>query len=687
MKSKIRIITIILCFLYLFNSIQSQTQVDSLEALLGKSEGKQKIKLLVQIGYFLSSENPNEAIKYLDEAIKLADNTKNRWSKADAVFNKGVALWHLGNIDESGKYYDDAIKIYKELNDSLSLIKVFNSQAINYQMKGNVDLAFETFLRSLDYAKKMRDNATVFNTLLNIGIMYDNNSNYDKCLQYYNEALKYAEYTDKSSLALLQSYIAEVYLTLKNYEKAEEYLKQAMENSKLSNDTNSLIWAYSSLGRIELDKKNFSKAENYFKESLTLAKQSEFKLEIIHSLTDLGKFYSSTNRFKEAESYLIEALRLSEEINSLSDQNVVNGELASLYYKKQDYKKAYDYHQKYKVSNDSLFILSNSEKLLELQAKHELKQKERETELLLNENVLQKKIILSQRIIALVIALLAIVSIIFIWVLLRNRNNILKAKNLLQNKNEEIESNRIEISKKNEVLAGLNATKDKFFSIIAHDLRNPIAAFVNISELLESEFDRMSDNDKKEIISQMNSSSKNLIMLLENLLTWARLSNNKIDIYPERLFIKDVLESSIYPYLQSAQNKKIKINVDVPGALLIKTDRFIIQTIIGNLINNAIKFSNQHSEVNISVLNSNGTHKLVVKDQGIGIEESQLRNIFVLGKVSTGRGTMGEGGTGLGLVLVKELVEKLNWHIEVKSNINSGTEFIVTIPKTDIELS
>ena len=127
--------------------------------------------------------------------------------------------------------------------------------------------------------------------------------------------------------------------------------------------------------------------------------------------------------------------------------------------------------------------------------------------------------------------------------------------------------------------------------------------------------------------------------------------------------------------------KKIKIIIDVPDRLTIDTDKFILQTIIGNLVNNAIKFSNQYSEINVSLLTVNGIHNLVVKDHGIGIEESQLRNIFLLGKISTGRGTLGEGGTGLGLVLVKELVEKLNWNIEVKSKGNAGSEFIVIIPK------
>ena len=687
MKIRTKILFTICISLFLIISIQPQTQVDSLKELLAKSNEKQKLKLLIKIGYFLSSENPNEAINYLDEAITLADKIKNRWNKADAIFNKGVALWHLGELEESDKYYDEAIKIYEEFKDSLSLVKVYNSQAINHQMRGNVDLAFNTFLKSLDFAKKVGDKPTIFNTLLNIGVTYDNGGDYENCLKYYNEALLYADENDKASLALLQSYLAEVYLTLKNRDKAEEYLIKAIENSKLSNDSKSLIWAYSSLGKIQLDKKNYQSAEDYFKKSLNLARSTDYKLEIIHALTDLGKYYNRIKNFTEAEKHLKEASILAEELNSLTDLSNINGELASLFYNMGSYKKAYEFRLKYKNFSDSLYIVSNNEKIAEIQTKHELKQKEGETVLLKHENELQKKIIDSQKIIALVISLLAIAAIIFIWLLFRSRNKILKARDLLIIKNEEIENNQKEINEKNNVLAGLNATKDKFFSIIAHDLRNPIAAFVNISELLEQEYDKISEEDKKEIIGQMGVSSKNLIRLLENLLTWARLSNDKIDVYPEKVVMSDIVEASIHPYLQSAQNKKIRLNINVPSDLVINTDKFIFQTIIGNIISNAIKFSNQHSEIKLALAGNDGKYTFSVKDHGIGIEESQLRNLFILGKISTGSGTMGESGTGLGLVLVKELVDKLNWQIEVKSKENSGSEFILTIPKTDFETS
>lgn len=671
---------IVLIF-YVFSQILfGQSNVDSLKAVLSVSEGKEKIKLLVKLGYLLSSENPKEAIKFLDEAIELASKSDNKWSLADAYFNKGVALWHLGEITKSDEQYELAIPIYEEVKDSLNLIKVLNSQAINYNLKGNIEQTFKTFFQSLDYAKKIGDRATIVNTLLNIGVTYDNNGDHSNCLKYYYEALGIVDEKDKATIALLQSYIAEVYLVQKNFVKAEEYLKKAIDNSKISNDTNSLIWAYSSLGKIEQEKKNYSQAERYFKESLLLAEKIDFKLEIIHSLTDLGKFYAATNRLKESEGYLNKALSLAKELNSLSDLSIIYSDLYLLYQKRQDYKNALEYHQMYKAVSDSLFIISNNEKIAELQSKHELKRVEREKELLKHENELQKKVISSQKIIALVISLFTIASIIFIWVLLRNRNKILKAKDELLVKHEEINAHRKEISQKNDELANLNATKDKFFSIIAHDLRNPIAAFVNISDLLEQDFDRLSESDKKEIIGQMSISSKNLIRLLENLLTWARISNNKIEIYPEKLILSDIVESSITPYLQSAQNKKIKIRTNILNNIVIDSDKFIIQTIIGNLINNAIKFSSSLSEILISLVVNPNNYVLSIKDQGIGIEESQLRNIFTLGKFQTGRGTMGESGTGLGLVLVKDLIEMLNWKIEVKSKVNSGTEFLIIIP-------
>lgn len=155
-----------------------------------------------------------------------------------------------------------------------------------------------------------------------------------------------------------------------------------------------------------------------------------------------------------------------------------------------------------------------------METKYAVKQKEKEAELLKSENKLQKKVIQTQKLIAIVVSVLGLIVLILLVLLIRSRRKILAAQKDLILKNEEIELSRKEIAAKNKELEVLNSTKDKFFSIIAHDLRNPIAGFVSLSDILETDYDSISDYEKKYLLSQMNNSSKNLIALLENLLTW-----------------------------------------------------------------------------------------------------------------------------------------------------------------------
>lgn len=675
-KNSLKIILVFSLLITIFAPAQSN--IDSLKLLAEKTQGKEKLKLLIKIGYYLSSNNPNEAIAYLDKAINIADETGNKWSKADALFNKGVALWHLGSIKESGDYYNKAKIIYEEFKDTLSLMKVLSSEAINNSMNGEPDLALEKFFKSLAYAKKIGDRSTIFNDLFNLGIIFDNKGEFDKALTHYLLAIQYVD--DKGNLALIQNYIAEIYITQKKYKEAETYLMNAVKNARLSADDNSLVWAYTNLGNLNLTKSNYTEAENYFINGLNLARKTDYKLDIIHSLFELGKFYDKTKNYNQAEKYLLEAYRLSDSINSLQDLSNISGILASIYSTQPNYKQAYDFLKANKQFSDSLFEITNNGKVAEVETKYAVKQKEKEAEVLLKQNTLQKKIIETQELIAIIVSGLGVILLVLVWLLVRSKRKMLIVQNSLIQKNEEIEISRKEINEKNTKLEELNSAKDKFFSIIAHDLRNPVAAFVNISEILETDFDNLNDEDKKSLLAQMNTSSKNLITLLENLLTWARLSSNKIEVIKQKINLSQIIESSIYPYEHWANNKNISLQVNVDGDVYINTDPFAFRAIIGNLINNAIKFSNPGGKIAVSLKSDDGKQKLSIKDNGVGIAEERLKTLFKLNSYNTTKGTDNESGTGLGLVLVKDLVDKMNWYIKVNSKINEGAEFMITIP-------
>ncbi|BDQ03460.1 tetratricopeptide repeat-containing sensor histidine kinase [Ignavibacterium sp.] len=676
-KSKNPFIFLIIYLLLLNLSLFAQTNIDSLINLAEKSEGKEKISLLIKLGYYLGSDNPAQAIKYLDEAISLSDKLNLKGRKADALFNKGVALWHLGNIPESENYYSQAKVIYEELKDTLSLIKLYNSEAINYSMRGRSDIALEIFLKSLDYANKINDRPTIFNTLFNIGIVFDNRGEFDKAIEHYNKSLQYAD--DKGSKALVENYLAEIYLTRKDLKKAEEFLNRAILDAEASGDINSQIWSYTNLGSLNFERGNLTEAEKNFNSALELSRKSEYKLDIIHSLTELGKFYFKTKRLKEAEKYLLEAFDIANQINSVQDLSNITNVLKDVYAELNNYKQAFEFLKLNKQYSDTLQAINQNEKILEIETKYAVKQKEKEAQLLKNENELQKKVIETQKLIAIVVSVLGLFLVILIALLIRSRRKILAAQKDLIMKNEEIELSRKEIAAKNKELEILNSTKDKFFSIIAHDLRNPIAGFVSISDILETDYDRISDQEKKSLLSQMNNSSKNLIALLENLLTWARLSSNKIEVVRSKSKLSELIFSAVSPYEHWAKSKRVNLRIEIPEDKKIETDPFIFQTVVGNLINNAIKFSNSGDTVSVIAKLENGKIRLSVKDNGVGIPEHRLKNIFGFDNKKTTKGTMNESGTGLGLVLVKELSDKMNWQIEVHSQPQLGSEFILNI--------
>lgn len=674
-----KIFSVLITVLLFSQTFLSQTNVDSLINLINKSSDKEKLSLLIKIGYYLGSDNPNEAIKYLDQAIDLSEKLDLKGEKADALFNKGVALWHLGKIQESEDFYNQAKIIYEELKDTLSLIKLFNSEAINYSMRGRTDIALETFFKSLDFAKKIGDKPTIFNTLFNIGIVFDNRGELDKALDNYLQALQFAD--EQGARALVENYIAEIYLTKKDFKKAEEYLNKAILNAEASGDVNSLIWSYTNLGSLNFEKNKPQDAEKNFITALELSRKSDFKLDIIHSLTEIGKFYFKTSKLKEAEKNLLEAFQLATEVNSVQDLANITNTLKDVYAQLNNYKQAFEFLNLHKQYSDSLITITQNEKILELETKYAVKQKEKEAELLKSENELQKKIIETQRLIAIVVSVLGVILVILVALLIRSRRKILAAQKDLILKNEEIEISRKEIAAKNKELEVLNSTKDKFFSIIAHDLRNPIAGFVSISDILETDYDRISDYEKKSLLSQMNNSSKNLIALLENLLTWARLSGNKIEVVKSTSSIAELIRSTISPYEHWAKSKRVNLQIDIKENKLIETDPFIFQTVIGNLLNNAIKFSNAGDTVIVSSFADNNKKIIIsVKDNGVGIPEHRLKNIFGFDNKKTTKGTMNESGTGLGLVLVKELSDKMNWEIKVDSKPQAGSEFVVIIP-------
>jgi len=230
-------------------------------------------------------------------------------------------------------------------------------------------------------------------------------------------------------------------------------------------------------------------------------------------------------------------------------------------------------------------------------------------------------------------------------------------------------------------LKELNNTKDRFFSIIAHDLRNPFNSLLGVLELLIEEYDELDDNTRMEYLAVVNSSSNNLYKLLDNLLQWSRMQTSKIDFVPTEVSMVDMINTEIDLLKEQAGAKEITIEFKPINDVKATVDGNMISTVVRNLISNAIKFTRNTGKINVELEEAEDNITFSVQDNGVGIYKGDLKKLFnITNKIST-YGTNKEAGTGLGLILCKEFIDKHRGNITVSSELNVGTCFKVFLPK------
>jgi PAS domain S-box-containing protein len=241
-----------------------------------------------------------------------------------------------------------------------------------------------------------------------------------------------------------------------------------------------------------------------------------------------------------------------------------------------------------------------------------------------------------------------------------------------------------EIKLKNEELQKLNAEKDKFFSIIAHDLRGPMGGFMQLTELLVDESHNLTGSEIKELMIDLSQSSRNTFNLLENLLEWSQISSGHLDFKPERVGLNEVVTASIHILAEQAREKEIKIVKAMTNDPMVTADKNMLKSIISNLLTNAIKFTACGGTVTISAKSVENNQTLIsVRDTGIGMSEEMKDNLFRIDANTKRPGTQGERSTGLGLLLCKEFVEKHGGKISVESRQRMGSVFSFTLPSAN----
>ncbi len=700
MKNLIIIVLTLIFYLLPFELEAQTIEIDSLENRLLKHTEKDTIRvnLLNDVAYELYLIDIDKTLKYAEEAKDISTKINYQNGKAKSLNLIGIYYDEKSDFNKALKCYKEALKIYEKLNDRRGISQIYNNLGVLCRYQGDYPKALEYYQKSLKIDEEFNDKKKISYSYNNIGIIYFYQGDYPKSLEYYQKSLKIDEERgDKNGVSYSLNNIGIIYEYQNNYPDALAYYKKSLKIKEELADKSGMATGYYNIGTIYKYQNNYPKAYECYQKSLEVSLKIEKKTTETFSYNGLASLYLAQNKEKEAYNYSKKAYELAKKIGNAELIKESSELLAKSSNALGYYSEAYKFHVIFKAMNDSLYNEENIKKItgLEFQYKYDKEKKiakieQQKKDAVLIEKEKRQKYLRNTFIVGFILMLFLVVVSLNSLVQKHKANRMLlfqkekiKERNTeLFKLNKKIKAQSKKIKATNQNLKILNATKDKFFSIIAHDLRSPFNALLGFSEILLEKHKEF-DNEKREIIIEsLNSSIVGAYKLLENLLAWSLSQSGKMQFSPEKLNLKDILLETMINLQESANKKNIQIINTIPENEIIYADKNMITTVFRNLISNAIKFTNNGQHITISIKTQAGGkfHEISIVDTGVGIAKEKIDDLFRIDKDTSTLGTDKEKGTGLGLIICKEFVEKHSGKIWVESELNIGTTFSFSIP-------
>jgi signal transduction histidine kinase len=678
---------------------------------------------------YLQMNNTDNALNFYNRAFQLRESINDLEGIAQS--QKNIALVYHRNNDHKRAldYMKKSLLNYNKIGNKVYIASCLNHIGNIYRKTKMFDLALEHYLNALRLRQEVGDQSQIAKSLYNIGLIYDEINNYKKALDFYKQSLEIKKSLgDDKETAYAYYVTGNTYLKLKQHNLAlENFIKSLALREKIKDKTGIAI-SLKSLGKVYLELNDYEKSLIYYNEALDISNEIGNIKNVSEILNDIGDFYQTIGDYNNAADYFKQTIELTEKagyqyLNALSSrklgeiyvkqgkemegfdlikksltigQLIDNFELIknayyALYYYYDlsgDKTRALNYYINYSVIKDSIIAQNNAQKILEIQMKYELEKSQTElsriekeiSELTAEKRIreLELKKQKNVRNLSFLIALITFISgiIIFIQFLLKRKTNI-----LLQQKIKEVDESNQRLKESEKRLKISNATKDKFFSIIAHDIRNPFNAIYGLTQYLSQNFDVLSKKELEKPIELIYQSADELLELLDNLLHWSRTQRGKMEFCPKTLDLHEMVKKNINLLKMNADKKNIEVISDIKANTMISADYDMLTTVFRNLISNTIKFSYENSKVFIKAEESAKEITISVIDEGVGISKENIQKLFRIDIHYSTTGTSEEQGSGLGLILCREFVEKHGGKIWVESEENKGSTFKFTLPK------
>ena len=610
-------------------------------------------------------ENKDLSEAYYDTALTITEASGDKWYKGEILLRKGEMM-HFRNADiQALAYFNASLQACRLSNDFKTMGSTYAMMGNIFRINGLYDRAIEYTVNSkLNFEKAGFLEGHAWNSYL-LGRIYSDLKLPQKALEYFQEALKI--YTQMASvdgnqegIAICKEQIGIVNFDSGNFEEANQYFSSTLEIYTAIKSKFGLSNSNKDIGMIEYSRGNFNLAEKYLNESLKIKKEDGDLLNLPTVYEYLGLCLIGKGQKEEGFNSLNRGLTLAISNNQKKIQLNIYEKLTEVYLRTNDLENAISCQKKQIEIQDLILSGAANIKVEQLQAIYEIDKKNGQIAELEKQNEINSLIIKQHRISRLIMIMGIFVAFLFSISIYWYYNNI-KHKNL--------------------ALKETNAAKDKFFAIIAHDLRGPTRNLTSFLDHINNTFNEHSPTELRKILLVLYKSAENVTVLLENLLIWAQSQLNKIEFNPEELKLTDVIRNSIKGLMQSADNKQIDIKLELNDQIFVLADLNMVQTIVRNLFSNAIKFSHRGGSVIItSDIGNMHTAHIRIIDNGVGIEKSSLSKIFDISNTLHTKGTENEKSTGLGLILVKDFIEKNRGTMTIESEKGKGTIVSFTLP-------
>ncbi|HTM67510.1 MAG TPA: tetratricopeptide repeat-containing sensor histidine kinase [Flavipsychrobacter sp.] len=606
----------------------------------------------------LIAKNRDSALQLATNAYKLAQKIGYQQGIADAGQLLGTYETHQSHYEKALSYYQESINYYKKEGQLKNLASVYSMMGINEAMQNSPAKALHWFLLAKDVLYRMNDKHGMADINYKIGLVYGDVNDYEHAVGYQNQSLKYAEQTGDTSLSInVYNNLGVLYGENKQYEKALAVLQKAAFLSGVINKQGIDPFIFHNLGNVYLHLSDLDSAQYFLNASLALYQKAEFPVGIGGVSTSLADLFIHQKKYDEALGYINQSMAIA----------TVTDDKEQLYQNYLLLQQVYVGQGKYKEAAllfDTTMALSKQVENAEKRALVEKTSMEQEIKDMSDSVIALQKDNGRKTHQRNVFILISILTLLIVVVVVVAAVQIRKKNKLLQDQKEALEN--------------LNEVKDKLFAVISHDLRSPLGSIISSMELLESEV--LNQQDQRALIGELHLSASATLETLDNLLVWGAGQFQKENLHREAVDVKLLADKINRLLVNVASHKNIELVQKVDELCIARFDKNQLEFIMRNLVANAIKFSKEGEKIEIRGYRQNGHVVFEVEDNGVGMSEETIKKLFDIEARISSRGTSGERGVGLGLILIQEFLSKNQGHIAVESEEGKGSCFKVNIP-------